>query len=224
LHVNHSIYGLNRAIGVSEVDMHIMHRTKTDWVGVPGISEQFQAGNRLRSAHSPTRCDTVGSAQTAKNHELGECLGSPGTGICHVSWDYPYLRSQVTIEGVLQEMGHLQNLRGSNQRRGRCPFHSSSNPKSRSFSVNLEKQHVFRCVHPECGHQGNALDLWAAYKQLDLHPAAIDLAKTFSLKITDQQRRGTRNNELAKHSKSENQKIRFPALSHQTSVDFHRYI
>ena len=51
--------------------------------------------------------------------------------------DYAYLRSQITIEQVLRRMGHFEKLRGNRQLRGRCPFHHASNPKSRSFSVNL---------------------------------------------------------------------------------------
>ncbi len=48
--------------------------------------------------------------------------------------------------------------------------------------MNLKRQ-VFRCFDPACGIQGNVLDLWKAYKKLDLYEAAADLAKTFGVPL-----------------------------------------
>jgi len=104
--------------------------------------------------------------------------------------DYAYLRSQVTIEQVLRKMEHFDRLRGSVQLRGGCPFHDSPNPESRSFSVNLHKN-VFRCCNPECGIQGNALDVWAQHTGLCLYEAAVNLADTFHVELKPPgQRRG----------------------------------
>jgi hypothetical protein len=75
------------------------------------------------------------------------------------SIDYAFLREQITLEQVLRHLGHFHGLSGRGaQRYGPCPFHTSTRARSRSFSVNW-KSHVFRCCHPTCGVQGNALDL-----------------------------------------------------------------
>lgn len=104
------------------------------------------------------------------------------------SVDFAYLRSQVTIEQVLRRIGHLGMLRGSTQLRGPCPFHEAASQKTRAFSVNLQKN-VFRCCDPNCGAQGNALDLWAAHTDLPLYEAAISLAEAFQLDITRTEKR-----------------------------------
>ncbi len=105
--------------------------------------------------------------------------------------DFAAIRRQVTMEQVLNHLGHLERLSGSGpQRRGPCPLHADQRPRGRSFSVNLEKN-VCQCFHPPCGLKGNVLDLWARYHRLPLPEAALNLAETFSLH-TPEQRRGTR--------------------------------
>jgi transposase len=97
--------------------------------------------------------------------------------------DFAKLRSQISMTDVLQKLGQFDRLRGSGpQRRGPCPVHDpqTQHPIAKTFSVNLEKQ-VFRCLHPECGAQGNVLDLWAAVHNLPLRDAALHLATTFRL-------------------------------------------
>ena len=97
--------------------------------------------------------------------------------------DFATLRRRVTMEQVLGHLGHLEHLRGSGAgRRGPCPVHGPSRAGSRSFSVNLQKN-VFRCFCPECGAQGNVLDLWAAVYGLPLAEAAKHLAQTFGLDL-----------------------------------------
>jgi hypothetical protein len=108
------------------------------------------------------------------------------------SVDYAYLREQITIEEVLRHLGCFSQLRGSgSQRRGPCPLHGSHRQRSRSFSVNLDKN-VYQCFHPTCAAQGNALDLWAAARGLPIHDAALDLAQTFHLRINRNREDGTR--------------------------------
>jgi len=96
-----------------------------------------------------------------------------------VNWiDFAEIRRHVSLAQVLAQLGLLEKLSGTgSQRRGCCPLHSSPNGKQRSFSVNLEKN-AFRCFDPDCGAQGNALDLWAAVHKLPLREAALDLAAT----------------------------------------------
>jgi hypothetical protein len=103
--------------------------------------------------------------------------------------DYAALRRQVSLEAVLAEQGWLSKMKGSgSQRRGPCPIHARQQSRDRSFSVNLDKN-VFRCFKKECAAQGNVLDLWMALKQLPLYEAAVQLAQTFGIDLTEQ--RGT---------------------------------
>jgi hypothetical protein len=112
--------------------------------------------------------------------------GSPG------SIDYAFLREQITLEQVLSHLGYLERLSGRGaQRYGPCPFHAVKR-ENRSFSVNLKK-HVFRCCHPTCHVQGNALDLWARAHRLPLYEAALHLAETFHLQIQRTREEATRN-------------------------------
>lgn len=102
--------------------------------------------------------------------------------------DYGYLRQQITIERVLHQLGYFDRLSGSgHERRGSCPFHSPQRSGSQSFTVNLRK-HVFRCCNPDCGAQGNALDLWALAHQLPVYEAALSLANSFQLDTTTEKR------------------------------------
>lgn len=100
--------------------------------------------------------------------------------------DYAWLRSQITIEQVLRELGCFSTLKGSQQLRGPCPFHAADKVENRSFSVNLPKN-VFRCLKPACGVKGNALDLWAAYHKLPVYDAALQLAQVLQLTLQPDQ-------------------------------------
>jgi hypothetical protein len=98
-----------------------------------------------------------------------------------VKVDFTYLRQQVSMEQVLRQLGALERLRGrGQQRRGPCPVHGQTSASANSFSAHLGKN-VFQCFHPECGAQGNVLDLWAAVHRLPLREAALHLAATFQL-------------------------------------------
>ncbi len=46
--------------------------------------------------------------------------------------------------------------------------------------MNLE-ENVFCCFDSRCGKQGDAIDLWAALRQMSLREAALDLVRTFDL-------------------------------------------
>jgi transposase len=105
-------------------------------------------------------------------------LQQPNGGI-----DFAALRSQISMEQVLTQLGCLSRLKGSGpQRRGPCPIHAPADARNRSFSVNLVKK-VFHCFHPPCGAHGNVLDLWAATHRLPLYQAARHLADTFHLQL-----------------------------------------
>jgi transposase len=95
--------------------------------------------------------------------------------------DFAFLRQQVTMEQVLQQLGRLDGLRGRGlQRRGPCPIHGQAPDTQPTFSAHLGKN-IFQCFHADCGANGNVLDLWAAVHQLPLYEAALHLAETFHL-------------------------------------------
>lgn len=94
--------------------------------------------------------------------------------------DFKILRDMVPLQQVLERIGRVP-LR-TVQHRGPCPIHEPNSTNGRKFSANLKRQ-VFRCFDPNCGVQGNVLDLWRAYKKLDLYEAAEDLANTFGFSL-----------------------------------------
>ena len=98
--------------------------------------------------------------------------------------DISRVRRLVSIEQVLIHLGLLQQLRGpSRQRRGPCPLHDQSNPRQRTFSVNLDRN-VFQCFAPGCQAAGNTLDLWAAVHRCTVAQAAQQMASAFALDLT----------------------------------------
>ena len=99
------------------------------------------------------------------------------------SIDFFRLRSQVSIAQVLALIDYAPTRQRGRQWRGPCPIHGSHSPKSRSFSINTERN-IFRCF--KCGAQGNQLDLWMAITDLPLYEATVDLCEKLSLDIPRQ--------------------------------------
>jgi putative transposase len=95
-------------------------------------------------------------------------------GTARPSIDFGALRESVSMAEVLALLGFVPSACDDAQQRGPCPIHGSQDPKSRSFSVNLD-EHTFHCF--KCGAQGNALDLWAATTGKDIYDAAQDLCQ-----------------------------------------------
>lgn len=92
--------------------------------------------------------------------------------------DFQLLRSLVSIRAVLELLDWAPVSQNGPQLRGPCPIHKSSSEKSRSFSVNVEKQ-AFQCFG--CGKKGNQLDLFAAATGLSLLEAAWTLAERLAI-------------------------------------------
>lgn len=110
--------------------------------------------------------------------------------------DFAELREQITIEQVLREIQWWDRLKGEgDQRRGPCPVHGTPTSRGRSFSVDATKN-IYQCFNKSCGAKGNALDLWAQSQHLPIAQAAQELAQR--LRITPEQRRGTRSEINAK--------------------------
>lgn len=135
-----------------------------------------------RKAVTATVC-TIGSAPKAVNQPADVSSSADDTA-SRPYIDFPYLRSQITMERVLRHLGYFDRLRGRGpQRRGPCPVHGAKRDRGRTFSVHLDKN-VHQCFHPPCGACGNVIDLWCQVHQLTDYEAALHLAETFDLQLT----------------------------------------
>jgi transposase len=177
-------------------------QTPVDEKPEPGSRAAQQETAGLKRDDIPARKEvtaattTVGPASNPVKEEEDEpSLVAPITGRGAI--DYAHLRSQFTLEDVLRKMEHFPLLRGQTQMRGPCPFHRSENPNSTSFSVNLAKG-TFRCCSPNCGRQGNALDLWVEHTGLPLYAASLRLADEMHLDINPNRGEATRKKEATK--------------------------
>jgi hypothetical protein len=102
--------------------------------------------------------------------------------------DFAHLKRQLPLARVLDQLGWSGRLRGrGSQRRCACPLHRGDG-RGRTFRVNLDAN-VFHCFDPQCGRQGDVIDLGAAVHGLSLREAALDLVRTFNLEPSA--RRGT---------------------------------
>jgi len=86
--------------------------------------------------------------------------------------DFERVRSQITMERVLNLLGFEPVQLSGVQWYGRCPLHESRPGRHRCFSVNVALGRYF--CHG-CRSAGNPLELWAAATKLPLHQAALDL-------------------------------------------------
>ena len=96
-----------------------------------------------------------------------------------MSIDFRLLREQIQIEELLSWMSWNLAERHGHQLRGPCPFcrrddgeSTGARSHSRCFSVNT-RRNIFRCF--DCKRSGNALELWAAYRGLNIYLAAKEI-------------------------------------------------
>lgn len=138
-------------------------------------------GPRLET-HKESACDEVTeiSASLEPVAAKAEPEARAAQPVVRQPIDFRLLCEQVPLQQVLERIGRVP-VQGV-QHRGPCPIHEPHSKSGRKFSANLKRQ-VFRCFEPACGVQGNVLDLWQAYKKIDLYAAAEDLAKTFGVPI-----------------------------------------
>ena len=94
--------------------------------------------------------------------------------------DLKKVRSQITIQQVLDLLGFVPVIRSGSRLRGPCPIHDDPRPQSRAFSVHLGC-HRYRCFR--CRSAGTQLDLWAAAHDLSIYAAARDLCHRLGIEI-----------------------------------------
>jgi DNA primase len=88
--------------------------------------------------------------------------------------DFDRVRTEITMEQVLNLLGFQPSKRSGAQWYGGCPLHEPRSRRRRSFSVNVA---IGRYSCHRCHSHGNQLELWAAATNLPLHQAAIDLCR-----------------------------------------------
>ena len=86
--------------------------------------------------------------------------------------DFGRVRSEITMEQVLDLLGFEPVSRSGVQWYGVCPLHESRSGHRRSFSVNVA---LGRYYCHGCRSRGNQLELWAAATKRPLYQAALDL-------------------------------------------------
>ena len=94
--------------------------------------------------------------------------------------DFNVLRTEITMEQVLNQLGFQPTSRSGNQLHGPCPVHGSTSSGSRTFSVNLDSGRYY--CH-KCESHGNHLELWAAVNKLSMYEAAIDLCRVLGREV-----------------------------------------
>jgi DNA primase len=94
--------------------------------------------------------------------------------------DFNRLRTEITMEQVLNLLGFEPSNRSGHQWYGRCPLHDSTSRRSRPFSVNVA---IGRYYCHQCHSHGNQLELWAAFTKRSLHQAAIDLCRLLGREV-----------------------------------------
>ena len=94
--------------------------------------------------------------------------------------DFNKLRSEITMEQVLDLLPFEPTSRRGEQWYGCCPLHASTSRRKRSFSVNVA---IGRYYCRQCHSKGNQLEPWAAFTKLSLHQAAIDLCHVLNREV-----------------------------------------
>jgi transposase len=153
----------------------------------PGSANEKAVGHKREQVPTekvvttaPSKVSSPAPAVNGASAGPAEAAPASSTAPARPRIDFAFLRSQITLEQVLRQLGLFEDLKGrAPQLRGCCPLHEGDR-RRRTWSVHLAKN-AFHCFHEDCQAQGNALDFWAAYRRLPIYEAALDLAATFRL-------------------------------------------
>ena len=94
--------------------------------------------------------------------------------------DFDRLRTEVTMQAVLQLLGFESARCRGDQWYGRCPLPGCRPSRRPSFSVNVA---ISRYYCHRCHRHGHQIELWAAATGLLLYPAAIDLCAALGREV-----------------------------------------
>ena len=90
--------------------------------------------------------------------------------------DFSRLNSLLRASAVLDRLALPATVVYGLTWRGKCPFHASGNPKSRSLHVDLGRN-VWFCH--KCRRGGNLIGLWADVRAVTMYAAAHQIAAEF---------------------------------------------
>ena len=94
--------------------------------------------------------------------------------------DFDRLRTEITMQQVLQLLGFEPVRCRGDQWYGRCPLHDCPPARRPTFSVNVP---MGRYYCHRCHRHGHQIELWAAATGLRLYPAAIDLCTALGREV-----------------------------------------
>lgn len=140
-------------------------------------------GPALPEREVAAAAERITTVSACSDMPMSQSSGRRAPGAARRVWiDFAHVKSQLSLECVLERLGLAANLKGrGRQRRGPCPVHDKDGKtKGRTFAVQLD-QNVFYCFYPPCGIKGDVIDLWARLRGLKLRDAALDLVNTFNL-------------------------------------------
>jgi transposase len=172
LHLVFAIWKTGRPFAADHYPWSVASSVETRNADRPGQegAEGQAVGPRPDTKPASPRVTTACADSVAGRAEIGQ----------DAYLDFAYLKKQLPLIRVLDQLGWSDRLRGKGaQRRCACPLHRGE-ARSQTFSVNLD-ENVFHCFAKQCGRKGDIIDLWAAVHGYDLREAALDLARTFGL-------------------------------------------
>jgi DNA primase len=94
--------------------------------------------------------------------------------------DFDKIRNEITMEQVLDLIGFEPTSQRGEEWYGWCPLLDCMSQERPPFSVNVGMQ-VYYCH--ECQSKGNQIHLWAAFTQMLVYPAAIDLCRSLGREV-----------------------------------------
>lgn len=96
--------------------------------------------------------------------------------------DFRAIRSQITMEQVLEHYGVISTFKRSGRRlSGPCPIHNGKNPTQ--FRVDIDRN-IWNCFS-ECKHGGNVLDFIAKKEDVAIHDAALKACEWFGISLEE---------------------------------------
>lgn len=92
--------------------------------------------------------------------------------------DYRKVKDVVSIESVLERIGHSFVRKPGGGLESTCPVHGGHNPRQFKVTPSLRG---FHCFGKDCRAHGNVIDLVAALEGLPFRDAAVKLARDFGV-------------------------------------------